>query len=103
MDVDFVYLASASPRRQALLSQIGVPFHILSVSIDESIGAEESAAAYVSRLAESKAGAGRLHHQVVASPGRPVLAADTAVVIDGEILGKPIDADDAERMLKLLS
>jgi septum formation protein len=103
MDVDFVYLASASPRRQALLSQIGVPFHILSVSIDESIGAKESPAAYVSRLAESKAGAGRLHHHVVASPGRPVLAADTAVVIDGEILGKPIDADDAERMLKLLS
>ena len=103
MDVDFVYLASASPRRQALLSQIGVPFHILSVSIDESIAAGESPAAYVSRLAEAKAGAGRRHPQVVASPGRPVLAADTTVVIDGEILGKPIDAGDAERMLKRLS
>jgi septum formation protein len=103
MDVDFVYLASASPRRQALLSQIGVPFHILSVSIDESIAAEESPAAYVSRLAGAKAGAGRLHPRVLASPGHPVLAADTAVVIDGEILGKPVDADDAERMLRLLS
>jgi septum formation protein len=103
MDIDFVYLASASPRRRALLSQIGVVFQILSVSVDESIAAEEAPASYVSRLAEAKAAAGRLHHQVVASPVRPVLAADTAVVIDGQILGKPIDALDAERMLTLLS
>lgn len=103
MDIDFVYLASASPRRQALLSQIGVVFQTLSVSVDESVAAEEAPAAYVSRLAEAKAAAGRMHHQVVASPARPVLAADTAVVVEGQILGKPIDALDAERMLTLLS
>jgi nucleoside triphosphate pyrophosphatase len=103
MCVDFVYLASASPRRRALLSQIDVPFQVLSVSIDESVAPAESPTAYVSRLAEAKAGAGRRHSQAAGLPARPVLAADTAVVIDGEILGKPIDCEDAVRMLRLLS
>jgi septum formation protein len=103
MCVDFVYLASASPRRRRLLEQIGVPFQILSVSIDESIAAAEAPPAYVSRLAEAKADAGRRQAQAVGSAARPVLAADTAVVIDGEILGKPTDCGDAERMLRQLS
>ncbi len=101
MNPNFVYLASASPRRRELLSQIGVPFQILMVEIDESVASAEAPAAYVSRIAAAKADAGwclRRH-----SPPHPVLAADTAVVVDGEILGKPVDDADAARMLRLLS
>jgi septum formation protein len=103
MGMDFVYLASGSPRRHQLLSQIGVPFQILSVEVDESIAPTEAPAAYVSRLAEAKAWAGRRQSQEAGAPSRPVLGADTAVVIDGQILGKPNDGADAERMLRLLS
>lgn len=104
MNPDFVYLASASPRRRALLSQIGVPFQILMVEVDESVASGEAPAAYVSRIAAAKADAGwRLRQQSAQSPPCPVLAADTAVVIDGEILGKPVDDADAGRMLRLLS
>jgi septum formation protein len=98
---EFVYLASGSPRRRLLLQQIGVPFQVLQVSVDESIGHGEEPLAYVSRLANAKAGAG-----VMAQTGvqkRPVLAADTTVVIGREILGKPADPDDGARMLRLLS
>jgi len=101
--VDFVYLASGSPRRRALLMQIGVPFQILNVSVDESVAPGERAFDYVSRLAGAKAREGRRQSLEDGSPGRPVLAADTAVVIDGEILGKPVDGEDAVRMLRLLS
>jgi septum formation protein len=100
---DFIYLASASPRRRELLSQIGVPFQVLTVEVNESIDAEEPPADYVTRLAEAKAGAGLAACAAARAPPRPVLAADTAVVIDGEILGKPTDAEDAARMLGLLS
>jgi septum formation protein len=103
MCVDFVYLASASPRRRALLLQIGVPFQILSVSVDESVAPGEAPFDYVSRLAGAKASQGRLQSLKDGSPVRPVLAADTAVVIDGEILCKPVDCEDAVRMLRLLS
>jgi septum formation protein len=103
MYVDFVYLASASPRRRALLTQIGVPFQILSVSVDESVAPGETPFDYVSRLAGAKAAAGRRQSLRGGSAVRPVLAADTAVVIDGEILGKPGDCEDAMRMLRLLS
>ncbi len=103
MCADFVYLASASPRRRQLLQQIGVPFQILSVSIDESIATAEAPPAFVSRLAEAKAEAGRHLAQASGAAAIPVLAADTAVLIDGEILGKPTDGGDAERMLLLLS
>jgi septum formation protein len=98
---DFVYLASASPRRRQLLSQIGVIFQILSVDVDESIAAGEAAEGYVLRLARAKAAAGRGRR--IAAPHAPVLGADTAVVADGAILGKPADSADAERMLALLS
>lgn len=100
MSVDFVYLASGSPRRRQLLEQIGVPFQVLSVTVDESITDQEEPLAYVSRLAGAKADAGVLS---AAAEGRPVLAADTVVVIGREILGKPKDRDDAVRMLRLLS
>jgi septum formation protein len=103
MSLDFVYLASASPRRRALLMQIGVPFQILSVSVDESVAPGETAFDYVSRLAGAKAAAGHLQISADGPAVRPVLAADTAVVIDGEILGKPVGCEDAVRMLRLLS
>jgi len=103
MDVDFVYLASGSPRRRLLLSQIGVPFQVLSVAVDESIVAAEAAVSYVSRLAEAKAAAGWHKSAADGAPSRPVLGADTAVVLDGAILGKPADGADAQRMLRLLS
>jgi septum formation protein len=99
---DFVYLASSSPRRRQLLAQIGVPFQVLEVEVDESIAPTEAPVAYVLRLAQAKAGAG-LGRSIAAGAARPVLAADTAVVIDGEILGKPRDQADARRMLRLLS
>jgi septum formation protein len=80
-----------------------VPFHVLGVEVDESTGAGESAAAYVSRLAVQKARAGLAACEARGAPLRPILAADTAVVIGGEILGKPKDALDCARMLGRLS
>jgi septum formation protein len=103
MATDFVYLASASPRRRQLLSQIGVPFQVLSVDVDESIAAGEAAEHYVLRVAEAKAVAGLARREAARRPQGPVLGADTAVVAAGAILGKPADCADAERMLGLLS
>jgi septum formation protein len=98
---DFVYLASASPRRRQLLSQIGVPFQVLSVDVDEAIAAGEAAERYVLRLAQAKAAAGLARR--IAARHAPVLGADTAVVAGGAVLGKPADCADAQRMLGLLS
>jgi septum formation protein len=98
---DFIYLASGSPRRRELLQQIGVPFEVIRVDLDETAGQEEAPLAYVSRLAAAKADAG-WQHSCRTAPA-PVLAADTAVVLDGKILGKPKNMDDAMRMLRELS
>jgi septum formation protein len=155
MSEDFIYLASASPRRRELLRQIGVPFQVLGVEIDESVRFAEAAPVYVARLAQAKAAAGwaligdasgcaagrdvaaggavagaaaggmvvggaaacgavdsrsvaRCSAAVgVATPGAArnalVLAADTAVVLDGKILGKPADRQEAFAMLRQLS
>jgi septum formation protein len=101
MSADFVYLASGSPRRRELLQQIGVPFRLVGAELDETPLPGEAPAAYVSRLAAAKADAGWLRSGDL---GRaPVLAADTAVVLDGAILGKPRDQGDAQRMLLRLS
>lgn len=97
-------LASGSPRRRELLSQIGVPFTTLSADIDETPLKDETPAAYVERLARGKADAGLL--QLANDPAYPtacVLGADTAVVLDGRILGKPVDEADALAMLAALS
>jgi septum formation protein len=93
-----VILASASPRRSELLRAAGIPHDIVVAGVDETVRAGEAADTYVSRLAEAKARA-----VVTRASGRPVLGADTAVVVDGEILGKPVDANDAHRMLHLLA
>jgi septum formation protein len=90
-------LASASPRRAEILRTVGWPFAALAVDIDESRRAGEEAAAYVKRVARAKA-------ETAASriPGATVLGADTVVVVENEILGKPLDDEDARRMLRLL-
>ncbi|MCG8910643.1 MULTISPECIES: Maf family protein [unclassified Pseudomonas] len=96
-----LYLASSSPRRRELLTQIGLPFHIVPASIDETPESGESAQAYVERLARSKALAGL--NFLAQRADVCVLGADTAVVLDGRILGKPVDREDALAMLQALS
>lgn len=98
-----VYLASQSPRRRELLNQIGIAHRVLSVDIDESQRSGESAANYVQRLASEKAAVGWQHLLDQQMTQAPVIGADTAVVIDGDILGKPIDAADAMKILRRLS
>ena len=95
-----LFLASASPRRRELLTQIGVPFSLLSVSIDETPGMAEAPDAYVQRLAREKALAGLAQ---VDQDSACVLGADTTVVLDQQILGKPADKADALAMLQALS
>lgn len=92
-------LASASPRRRELLQQLGMTFTVAPADIDESVRPDEAPDAYVRRMAAEKAAAGLAQ----AAPGSTVLGADTAVVIDGRVLGKPADRDDAVAMLQLLS
>lgn len=95
-------LASQSPRRAELLSQIGVPFTALSADIDESILPNETPENYVQRLAQQKAQAG-WRASADTAKRRLVLGADTVVVINEQVMGKPKDFDDASAMLNLLS
>jgi len=101
MKKDFVYLASASPRRSELLRQIGVPFEVRPADIREEQAAGEAPEAYVVRVAAAKAEA--VWAAIRDAAPRPVLAADTAVVLDGTVLGKPRDAAEAAHMLERLS
>ncbi len=96
-----LHLASGSPRRRELLAQIGVPFVTLIASIDETALPDEPAQRYVERLAREKALAGLA--TLERSEGAVVLGADTAVVLDGRILGKPNDRADALSTLAALS
>jgi septum formation protein len=91
-------LASASPRRAELLRAAGIEFDVMPADTDETIHSVETPDGYVRRVAEGKAAA-----VLARANGRPVLAADTVVVVEGVILGKPIDRDDAKRMLRTLS
>ncbi|MHA1057485.1 Maf family protein [Enterobacter mori] len=94
-----IYLASGSPRRQELLTQLGVSFERIVTGIEEKRAEGESAQQYVSRLAREKAQAG-----VVQTPrDLPVLGADTIVILNGEVLEKPHDVDHAARMLRKMS
>jgi septum formation protein len=90
-------LASRSPRRRELLARAGIDFVVRPAEVDESVLAGESPAEHVRRLALAKAQA------VSAAPGEVVLGADTVVVVDDTILGKPAGAADAVRMLRMLS
>ena len=106
-----IYLASRSPRRRELLQQIGIAFEALllredlrrGADVDETLIPGESPESYVSRVARAKAEAG--WHRIASRRllPRPVLAADTAVVLDGEIIGKPADARRAHELLRRLS
>jgi len=91
-------LASASPRRAELLRAAGIEFDVMPADVDEAMDAEDTPEGYVRRIAQTKA-------EAVATriTGRPVLAADTVVLVDNAILGKPANPADARRMLRLLS
>ncbi len=91
-------LASASPRRQEMLKNIGINFDIIHAEVDEQIQSGDSPAEYVRRIAAAKSLAVSSQY-----PGAWVLGADTAVVVEDEILGKPADIDHARRMLMDLS
>jgi nucleoside triphosphate pyrophosphatase len=95
-------LASASPRRAEILRDAGIAFEVLAVNVDETPRAGESAEAMCRRLAEAKARAAAAR---LGAPAEPVIvvAADTTVEIDGEILGKPASPDEARQVLRRLS
>lgn len=106
-----IYLASRSPRRRDLLKQIGVPFELLllredlrrGVDVDETPLADESPGAYVLRIAKEKAAMAVRQIAYRGLPQKPALAADTSVVFDSQIVGKPDDAEHAARILRALS
>src|SRR5258706_12716079 len=93
-----IILASTSPRRAELLRAAGIEFDVIPANVDETTHSGETSEAYVRRVADAKATA-----VLRRASRRPVLAADTVVVVDGVILGKPVDRDDAKRMLRMLS
>jgi septum formation protein len=94
-----IYLASKSLRRQQLLKQIGIDFELVDINIDETWDGVEPAKKYVQRLAIEKAHEARtkINNQ------KPILAADTAVVLDDQVLGKANTKDEARNMLAMLS
>jgi len=100
MEELFIYLASGSPRRRELLAQLGVSFELLVTDIDESLQPGETGDIYVRRMASDKARAALAQ---LSGRRAPVLGADTAVVVDRHILGKPEDKEAAAAMLRRLS
>jgi septum formation protein len=93
-----IILASQSPRRRELLALIGVAHEVMPADINEDVRAGEEAVAYTERLAREKASVIAAKH-----PEAYVIAADTTVVVDGDILGKPADVADAKAMIRRLS
>jgi|SRR5690242_3426819 septum formation protein len=91
-----VVLASQSPRRRELLSLVGIPHEVLPANIDESYLPGEVPLGHAERLARTKA-------ETIAAPDAVTIGSDTIVVVDGEVLGKPRDDEDAARMLRRLS
>jgi septum formation protein len=105
-----IYLASASPRRRELLKQIGVRYevlllraHPLRMEVDEMPHGDEDPRDYVRRLARVKAEVGCMASRARHLPAYPVLAADTSVILDGQIIGKPADRVEAESILARLA
>lgn len=96
-----LYLASRSPRRRALLEQIGIDYQVVSVAVEEVVAASEGAEHFVCRMALEKAAAGWKH--LKPEEQGPVLGADTVVVADRAIFGKPKDYAEARDQLTRLS
>ena len=96
-----ICLASASPRRSILLDQLGLPHQVLPVQISEERRPGENPANYVRRLAQDKAEAARA--QLEGKASLPIIGADTAVVVDDHVLGKPLGREDALQQLTMLS
>ena len=97
----YIYLASKSPRRRSLLEQIGISFELIEAEIDESSQRDELPQDYVMRMAKEKASKG--WQQSARKLNIPLLAADTSVVLDDVILGKPENKSEAFTMLSQLS
>ena len=106
-----IYLASRSPRRRELLKQIGINFEVLIMrsfptvraDVDETPRPGEPPGDYVTRIASNKAMTGWTRAQERRLPRLPVLGADTTVTLDGEIIGKPTNTEDAAKILRKLS
>ena len=98
MTIESLILASGSPRRRELLSRAGLEFQVVPAEVDETVLDGESPEDYAARMARSKA-----EKIGMVIPDRLILAADTIVVLDNEIMGKPENRDDAVRMLQTLS
>jgi len=98
-----LHLASQSPRRRELLAQLGATFRVLDVEVPEQRAPDETPQAYVERVARDKARAGLQALAAADLSKALVLGADTEVVLDGEVFGKPRDAGDAAAMLHRLS
>ncbi|SFM42935.1 nucleoside triphosphate pyrophosphatase [Variovorax sp. OV329] len=109
MSQDFIYLASQSPRRAQLLEQLGVGHRLLLAEAHEDAEAlegvrgREAPATYVQRVTALKLDAAVARHARLGLAAAPILCADTTVALGPQILGKPEDAKDARRMLRLLS
>ena len=106
---DFIYLASQSPRRRELLTQLGIRYELLLADAHEDAEALEALIpgelpeAYVARVTEAKLDAAIARHAARGLPAAPILCSDTTVAVEAHILGKPADAEDAARTLQLLS
>ncbi|MBE9533280.1 MAG: septum formation inhibitor Maf [Proteobacteria bacterium] len=101
MNFPEIYLASKSPRRRELLTQIAVKFSVLPADVDESRLSGESPKDYVRRVAIAKAQAG--WDSLADADKKPVLGSDTSVILENTVLGKPIDEQNAKQMLQQLS
>ena len=101
--INQIYLASRSPRRRQLLKQVGISFEMRPVNIDEMMEKGETPADYVCRMARAKAEQGWLSLMQRKLPLRPLLAADTVVVLRGKIIGKPDSLAHGRKMLSSLS
>lgn len=94
-------LGSGSPRRREIISALALPFQVLAADIDESVRPAEAPLAYLERVAAEKLAAVRV--RVGAAPHAAILVADTSVVIDGDVLGKPSDVADAARLFSRIA
>lgn len=94
-------LGSGSPRRREIISALGLPFQVLAADIDEAVLPGEAALAYLERIAAAKLEGVRA--RLARAPHAAILVADTSVVVDGDVLGKPCDVDDAARLFSRIA